>query len=480
MGNGSTLVLFNGTHHDWTLEGTSSYQMNSWDGHFPKYIAAGELRFLPLNSSRMLTILLGTAAFVYFEYDQRPFKKRSDTSAQASYQSDSLNFKVIAKDGPERASVEVNGVKTPENPSGNRFEQQLTWIHNGWTPFQLVSRGDTGTYLTHALTPDWMQRNLDWLGHRPLHTICMPGSHDAGMSIISQVFADDIGAIRDFMGPLCQCQAGSVAEQLQWGSRYFDVRPFISGGEFWTGHYTGTLGGRGQSISSIVDNINQFTNRYNELVIVNLSHECNSDEKSGKAWRQGFNQQEWNKLASLLCGLNHRWLATTDREADLSTLTLNEFIGNGKPAVIIIADVSDLSMLGLNANEGFFLPRQLNTFDQYSDSPDVNVMVGNQLQKMRDFMNQKDQKIFLLSWTLTQHTEQIVQTILINNLKLDPMSKQNFSIAGLAAQANQALFQFLLPSVSEKAFPNIIYLDYLHGSYLFAGVALAANAKANF
>lgn len=377
-------------------------------------------------------------------------------------------------------SVEIDGVKTPENPSGNKFVQQLTWKHDGWTTFQLVSRGDTGTYVTHSLTPDWMQRNLDWLGHRPLHTICMPGSHNAGMSLISQVYANDIPAIRDFMGPLCQCQAVSVAEQLQWGSRYFDVRPFISGGEFWTGHYTGTKGARGQSISSIVDNINQFTSQYNELIIINLSHETNSDEKSGQNWRENFNQQEWTKLASILLGLNHRYLAVTDHQADLSSLTLNDFIGSGKPAVIIVADVSDPSLLGPHASEGFFLPRQLNTYDQYSDSPVLNVMVGNQLQKMRDFMVQKDQKIFLLSWTLTQHTEQIVLTIINNNLKLDPTHKQDFSIAGLAAQANQALFQFLLPNVSEKAFPNIIYLDYLHGSYLFAGAALAVNAKVNF
>ena len=53
-------------------------------------------------------------------------------------------------------------------------------------------------------------------------------------------------------------QQYSIYDQARLGSRWFDVRPIIgNGGKYLTGHYSGSLGGNGQSLDDIVDDLNK-------------------------------------------------------------------------------------------------------------------------------------------------------------------------------------------------------------------------------
>ena len=119
----------------------------------------------------------------------------------------------------------------------------------------------------------------------------MPGSHDAGMSTLTSGTA---------MGTRANVitQTQSIGGQLNAGSRYFDIRPVISAGQYVTGHYgrieqLGVVtwqGGNGQSIDSIISEINAFTACNQELIILRLSHDLNTDV--GNEGYRSFTQHE--------------------------------------------------------------------------------------------------------------------------------------------------------------------------------------------
>ena len=343
----------------------------------------------------------------------------------------------------------------------------LGWVHDGVVYF--VLSGKDGTFNSSNPPVDWMQKSLRTLGKRPLSQICMPGTHDAGMGKIT--WADHIP---DFIiDKFTQTQSYEISYQLHYGSRFLDIRPTISRGDFWTGHYSGKLGARGQSIATIIDDINNFTAENAELVIVNLSHALQTDDNF-----RYLNQDEWNRLMQAMLRLNHRYTLTDQSKAkDLSLLSLNEFIGQGKAAVICVVEAPPEIKIGDYAQQGFYFPSQLNVYNEYSNTNDCVKMVQDQLGKMKNHMSTDDKRLFLLSWTLTQ---QPPPTINVEDpdswSKIVPWAEQLKSIRDMAYSANKAIMIQLLPVVGLSAFPNITYIDFMENSN-YAALAMAINDR---
>ena len=115
----------------------------------------------------------------------------------------------------------------------------------------------------------WMQDSMSTIGTKTLNDMCIPGSHDSGMSVSNN---GTIGA-----APCnTQTQTQSILGQLNLGARYFDIRPIVGSGQYFTGHYShvnsvlGMQGARGESIPDIISDINNFTATNNELIILNF------------------------------------------------------------------------------------------------------------------------------------------------------------------------------------------------------------------
>jgi hypothetical protein len=117
---------------------------------------------------------------------------------------------------------------------------------------------DLGYWTSTKPPPDWMQQLWKVIGNRKLRHICMPGSHDAGISLLQAKtpFASKENT---------QTQVSDLYGQLMLGSRYFDIRPVLAnGGKFYTGHFGNILGlgnfqgGIGQSIDDIIENVNRY------------------------------------------------------------------------------------------------------------------------------------------------------------------------------------------------------------------------------
>ena len=418
MGQGGYIVLVNRTSHVWTRTYIHSYQMNNWN--FPEKINSGEVKQ------------------EYIEWDQGFFNNHNDDAGEVTFVlgNTGMTFQVQARVHEEfNLTVLLSNIHTP---LGDKFD--LGWIHDGTVKFYLIERN--GQFSAPDLDTHWMTANLPLLGGRSLKNICMPGTHDSGMSErgADTAFAHDCNIIT---------QTSNILGQLEYGARYFDIRPVISAGNYFTGHYGQILteswqGGNGQSISSVIKQVNYFTTAYNELIILNFSHAYNTD--TGNHSYTDFNQEEWNGLFVMLTGLSHLYITTSGPiNVNLTDLPLNTYIG-GRPAVIIVIEPE--CDLGEYAHKGFYKKVNYNVYNSYSNTDDLNTMMDDQIRKMKDQRPHPNANYFLLSWTLTQSSSQATFCYL----------DDEDSILTLANKAN-SVSQQVLNHCTPQTYPNIFFID---------------------
>eukprot|EP01040_Poterioochromonas_malhamensis_P000204 gene204-214_t len=462
MGQGGDVVIVNGTELPLQRTNIHSYQMD-WS-NWPEIIA-------PFS-----------AVSVYVEFDEGITKTKSDDGGDVTYSvpDGHLHFNVHAS---------FRNIKVTTTVNGQTYTDDLGWNHDGKMGF-VVAGTNPNYYINNSVSGEsWMTRLLPLFGDRCLRDITLPGSHDAGMSEIhsSTAFSDATNT---------KTQSLNIHDQLIRGSRYFDIRPIIGGGQYWTGHYSyisqisSDQGSRGQSIDSVIQNINDFTASHNELVILKLSHDSNTDLGNGNY--RSFTKDEYQGLLQLLSSrLNHLFYTG----ADVTLIPLNEFI-NGRPAVIVFVDTSD-DFLGRGTAtdytiRGFYPfrgsigqhlinrgamktapfdasipsdPPAVSVYDSYSETEDLNKMMNDQIQKMENFNftgpDSKD-SLFLLSWTLTLSDAHSVL--------------RNKSIEEIATEANQRVYDQILPNVVSGHRPNILYLDF-YSYNSFTALVVAINLK---
>lgn len=356
-------------------------------------------------------------------------------------------------------------------------------------------------YSSAAKNPlSWMSDSLNLIGTKTLRQICIPGSHDAGMSVCQN------GTVG---GHPCNTitQSQNILGQLNLGTRYFDLRPTISGGNYYTGHYTNlgisSQGANGESFSSIIAGINSFTSNTNckELLIFKISKSTNTD--LGNASYRRFTQQEYNTLLQMISsGVNFLYTNTTEN-IDLTNIALNSMISQRAQVVFVIDDNNPDNAsitLGNFQGKGFFPKSAFPLYDEYSDAQDVESMATDQFSKMK--RERLANNYFLLSWTLTQNNLQAgtcwlssaagtglgtgagagaagiteLFTGLIPGIGIAigalagaigaqvASSEAGTSIRELAEQANINLFSKIAPNLSTGIFPNIIYTDFIENT----------------
>ncbi len=299
----------------------------------------------------------------------------------------------------------------------------------------------------------WMGDN-HLIKSKSLRQICIPGSHDAGMSILQEntAFGSSGNTVTQYR---------SVYGQLMLGTRYFDIRPAIGGhpGRYVTGHYSKVIdtswqGGNGQDIQAIVNNINTFTTGRKELIILNLSHSLNTNV--GNFSYRPFNHEEWKQLSNILGGINYLF-DLSKFESDLpkdeeglypktTDIPLKKLIA--EESCVMIVKTEKLIDEDKMEFPSFIVPgSRFSIFDEYSDTNNVDKMIADQLKKMED--NCKKQ-YFLLSWTLTQSNSQAT-------LGVPPITE-------LAKQANNRISE-ISQKATKEIFPNIICTDAIDESF---------------
>ena len=411
------LTIINATPFSWQKTFQHAQQMAKWD--LPDRIDPGELV---------------TVATEWGFTEDRSGDTGVTGYSFSTPSGDDVGFQFQAhhNDGPQ-LSVLLDNSSTFGNPTGSSID--LGFTNDGENPF-IFSGNQKASFESTNPPENWMHQNLDSIGCLPLNRICMPASHNAGMSLFN-------GKTALVSAESTLAHYTDIAGQLNAGFRFFDIRPVISDGQFFTGHYDEIVGnfdlfstwqgGNGQSISKIIDQVNEFLDKHNELVIINLSHTLDTDNGY-----EPFGPDKQKRLFNRLLDLKYRYVAPKDVD-DLSTLKLGDLIKDG-PAVLIRVDnrqanehmdVSDFRDKGFYANARFPI------FNSFADTDQVRGMSRDQLGKMEEQRQGPDSDMFLLSWTLT--------TVL--NIRM-------FSLL-----AHGALFTDLWPAMKKNSYPNFIMLD---------------------
>eukprot|EP01039_Chlorochromonas_danica_P008035 gene8035-8863_t len=321
------------------------------------------------------------------------------------------------------------------------------------------------TRITIISCNQWIGDNIDMLGDRTLRSICLPGTHDAAIYTVDQIYPAS-------MNLTSITQKMTILEQLTMGIRYFDLRVTKRNDLYYaTNYYTlcvqfgslsgcAELGGRGPTIDAIIDEFNTFTTNYHkEVIILNFSQSTGEDG-------QPFDSDTW---VGLLTKLRDKVLCLyTNDVPDLTQVKLKDFVASGQSAVIVVVRENPAAV-NWSDFHGIHQGGKFPMFNESSNTQVVDDMTADQINKMIKHKKNPDDPVFLLSWTLTQSTQlleqyarDIAQAIAHGESPPSPAGGKYFeyTLENLAAQANSRL-NCIFPACDPHSFPNIIMLDFV-------------------
>ena len=274
------------------------------------------------------------------------------------------------------------------------------------------------------------------------------------------------------------CQSRSIAEQLTYGVRYFDIRPVGRGPEYETGHYSkidkiGWQGASGQTMDEIVKQINAFTQENHEIIILNISHAYHADSDVGF---RDLHNRDWEDLFNSSFDRLEALYHATSPDVDLSRVKIRELTQDGKKAAVIVrlgyyrtdGNAPTHTHMAERLGKGYFWPENLPIFDQYADKDDPNQLVDDQfakLQRERGGKTPAEGEVFCIGWALTQ--EKIMDAAF------------GASLLDWARDAMTPRLGVLFEKSSKTCYPNIIGMDGVESTDGLA-VSVAINTRAKF
>jgi hypothetical protein len=446
-GPGGDLSLVNFTPYDWRLNYSHAYQIK-WKP--PNLISAGSNYKL------------------YIEYTDS--RDDGDCGADAT-------FELVGS--PVPASFTVQARQTHGKKIQIQYHDQLASLGvaenslidlgfdwDGSVLFVLSGDGTT-PYISSNPPIGWMQATLSTIGNRTIREISMPLSHDAGMSEVKS--SPWFGGV---WHNVCT-QDAIVQEQLQYGARWFDIRPFNRDGNWLTGHFSTSLGnnhvgGAGRSINDIVDGINSFTSQHpGEFIVLEISHELSYDHAKLYQWKDKFTHSEWMGLYDKLARINELWAPSEDvfnsLPSDLTTVPMSTFIKPGsRSAVIIRIPDGAPPAIGINSN-AFIHENRLVWTGSFSDTRDPSNLRKDQLAKLTTDRASRDRPPHRSTWTITQKGTAVTD-----------VAYWKSSIIGLSYLAHRVLLGDLWAHLTKDTYPNLIEIDNFHNSHVTA-MCMAIN-----
>jgi hypothetical protein len=313
----------------------------------------------------------------------------------------------------------------------------------------------------------WMTDNNALLGPLALNQIAIPGSHDAGMSTLTQC---SVGAFSNNT----QTQAYNIGGQLAAGSRYFDLRPLLwtaLPGSIYLGHFSAALnspfyvGCAGQALGPALSEIVRFLNQpgcEKEIVILNFSHTLSlNDDYEGT----DFIDAQWAGLVTTITeSLSGNLYTASGSTPNQNTLTVNDLVASGGRVIAVFDGIPSDQVAPSNgifqyASYNSSNPGSLTMYNEFADTDNLGDMESDQLGKFKKYCN-PSQWLFLLSWTMTWQLDDIDQSIytmaMPANYDLNP--KLNGAVAPLMIEPGRI--------------PNILYVDYTDATYNIPSLCL--------
>ncbi|KAK3994196.1 PLC-like phosphodiesterase [Cladorrhinum sp. PSN332] len=298
----------------------------------------------------------------------------------------------------------------------------------------------------------------DTIKDRPIRHLIMPGTHDAGMSTISNKIVS-LGTEYN-----TQTQGINIYDQLRAGSRWFDLRiasihPNDDAGKnngFWILHINDELaetaiGNSGESLDDVVNEVNRFTRENpGEVIFFTVRYlvgRFNVPNRGPIYW----SPKVLNDFISKLRGINNRC-----PNLDLSTGFQNQkakyFMdqNNGKGCVVLMLNGQNLKGLEKESvADGIYNTGRMQVRDQWSDKMKVNEMAPDQVSNWQALQRGGSAdygQFYIGQWLVTP--DAIASTA---------MGLENFAVQ----QTNPSLYWSGVNSITPDRWPNVLMVDYI-------------------
>ncbi|CAM1504521.1 Fc.00g021120.m01.CDS01 [Cosmosporella sp. VM-42] len=461
MGAGAQVVIVNATKSVIAMPSPAAnsehgYQMNSWD-----------------FATKAPTIDPGkSSGLVYVEFSLAEGDYWCDDGGEAYYTiSDGVDNPTFAVHARSDSSdnhflkFKLDTLSMVNNSAGSKLsitgplDTDADVSDFEWLCAKLVICGSPNQYIGTSPPVAWMQAIFPLIQNRTLKHICLPASHDSGMSVLKQPTTHSTTANTT-------SQSLDIGQQLTAGVRYFDIRACLFSNDDGTAEYgtchvsntaVGWQGGLGQAMDEIITQINAFTADNAELLIFDVATHAQDVTGIFDSTVNNFTAEQYDGLVQLLMGVNNRCTAISDLKTDASTLTVADFIKPGQASVLFVIrdSVADLTR---HAGEGFITDSQLEVYNKYADEDDVNAVISSQLRHLQKHRTSPDSPIFMAAWVKTL-------TGFIDNVFTG-------DIIGDSSGVNKQLFDNLYNACSTTTYPNILQVDGFNSDITALAIAI--------
>ncbi|OAA46059.1 LysM domain-containing protein [Metarhizium rileyi] len=430
------ISLINATPYQWHKTYNHSYQLSQWEAQWPQYIQPGQVVTVAVKGCGYCFVPADTAGQVTYRIEDT----EKPMSLQVQHRAGRVHWGYVQF--LENMETLNNGIHSELNLGTSRSLSSVAF----------VLAGTEGDFISNDGPTDWMQHQLEEIGHLPLRNIAMPRSHNSGQWK-SEVA---LGLAR---AGNTQTQTLTLLDQLGTGGiRVLDLRLLLKHGRFHAHH--GAVFGRqfngmlGASLKEMIDMQNQFMEQHpGELFIWDI-HE--GDGRNGDRKYEPFDDADRKLLYDELLRLNHR--RALPKNEDLTLRPLNFFIDKdlgrrGRSCVVVRVPVSWAARAHFpGSTEGFVSGADFPLRSRWSDTNHVEKLVEDQLARMKEARPQRDAEVYNMEWVITQ---QGVQTVTASDIE---------TIIELSGQAWRTMHHELWQSLTHLTYPNWITMDDIHGS----------------
>ncbi|KAK2035410.1 PLC-like phosphodiesterase, partial [Colletotrichum zoysiae] len=427
------ITIVNLTPHTFKLAYTSSYQMDEFNwGDIPS----------------------GRARQNVAHYTERVTANPKDDNGEAYYDIGDTGKKFVVRATthipdtyPRRVVFDLSGMgkgqreyRVPEQ------EVPVTLVITGSDSFGFITSLSYGP-------GNWMNSIKEEMKHRRLLDMIMPGTHDSGMSKITEAILT--GANSDNT----QTQGLNIYDQLRVGARWFELRvstvhEVVTGRyEYWTTHLNDEMadvpiGKSGEKFDDVVSEINKFTSENpGEVIALQFRYLVgvrNVPSKGPVYWDETIKNKFFNKLMKIenRCG--------ELESGRIQDYTMDKLMSsnNGKGCVLIFLDTVHMKNIPeaerFSTKDGIYSKNDISWIDAWPDKEDT-----------------KDVAEFAIdSWQKRTPTNFHVAQWLSTPSPLT--STFDYSIQVIAVlPTNPALYWKGVNSITSTKFPNVLLVDYI-------------------
>lgn len=319
----------------------------------------------------------------------------------------------------------------------------------------------TAQDLSRWLTEHLMKEKGDYT----LKDIVIPGSHDAGMSVLYQTGGSQKSTINE-----CNTltQSKSIEKQMKEGVRMFDLRPGVLKDTLFLKHSSSDCmdmavgGGYGERLESVLAAARRFlTENPSEFLILGFSHFCPKEMKIDKLAAEVIR----------MLGKEHVYLGKGKKIEDLAIKSLC-----GKALLVFEAEDTGVEGIMSNSMISTGSAGALNFRRSYAATNNLNKLLSAQVIFFKSLNDQvRSNDLVRLDWQLTQSPQEAAMVCnAFESDKNSPVFDGTILVASWLTGAKSILAHArrankVLPSkfnkwiddgtVNKVNKPNILYVD---------------------